>query len=142
MFKQLSPSVTEELKGDGRVVLTVKGGWETATMINSIPYKINLYIRTNVEHMFNCYLQDYSSTLLISNITPAPAIAAQKSIIDSYLYIAINGLIQFAKMRDKNRVIVDTTIKCAADHLPHYGFKLFSETTDNTNSIQGILSLK
>lgn len=142
MFKQLSPSVTEELKVDGRVVLTVKSGWETASMINSIPYKINLYIGTDVEHMFNCYLQDYSSTLLASNITPAPAIAAQKSIIDSYLYLAIDGLIHFAKMHDKNRVIVDTTIKCAADHLPHYGFKLFSETTDNINSIQGILSLK
>lgn len=142
MFKQLSQSVVEKLRNDSRVVLTIKKGWETSTTINSIPYKINLYMGTDVEHMFDCYLLEYGSTLLISNITPAYSIGTQKNIIDSYLYLAIDGLIQFAKMSKKDRVIVSTTIKCAADHLPHYGFKLIYETNDNTNSIQGFLLLK
>lgn len=144
MFKQLAPSVIEKMKEEGRVVLTVKNGWETSTELNSIPYKINLYIGNQVEHLFNCYLylQKHGSTILISNIIPSSSVGTQKNIIDGYLYLAIDGLIKFAKTNKKNRIIVDTYIECAADHLPHYGFKLFRGADSPTKSIKGILILK
>jgi hypothetical protein len=142
MFKQLSPSVIEKMKKDGRIILTIKSGWERVTTMSAAPYKINLYIGRQMEHLFNCYLQMYGSTVVVSNIEPSLQATTQKGILDGYLYLAIDGLIKFAKTHDKKRMIVDTTIKCAADHLPHYGFKLFSETDYPTNSIKGILLLK
>lgn len=144
MFKQLAPAIVEKMKEDGRVVLTVKNGWEATTELNSIPYKINLYIGNKVEHLFDCYLyiQKHGSTILISNITPSPSVGAQKNVIDCYFYLAVDGLIKFAKTYKKNRIIVDTDIECAADHLPHYGFKLFREPDSVTKSIKGMLILK
>jgi len=142
MFKQLSPAIIEKMKEDGRVILTVKKGWETATSIHAIPYKINLYIGNNMEHLFDCYLQIYGSTIVISDIRSSSIIADKKNLVDGYLYLAINGLMKFAKAHDKNRMIVDTEIKYAADHLPHYGFKLISETDCPTKSIKGIIVLK
>ncbi len=141
MFKQLSQSVIEKMKEDGRIMLTVKRGWETATSTNPIPYKINLFIDNQLEHLFNCYLQIYDSAVIISDIIPTPYVSHQKNLIDGYLYIAIDGLVKFAKRQKKKRVVVDTNISCAADHLPHYGFKLFTEEDFPTKSIKGMLTL-
>ena len=141
MFKQLSPSIMEKMKTDGRIVLTVKSGWETATEMDALPYKINLYMKNETEHLFNCYLQINVSTIAATNITPSSSISGQKNIIDCCLYLAIDGLVKFAKIHRKNRIIIDTNLRCAADHLPHYGFELFE--TDTTNrSIKGTLLLK
>ena len=129
------------MKTDGRIVLTVKTGWEMASKMESLPYKINLYMENQTEHLFDCYLQAYGNTIMVSNITPASSISAQKNIIDCYLYLTIDGLIKFAKMHEKSRIIVNTDLKCAADHLPHYGFKLFG-AEPTYKSIKGILLLK
>ena len=131
----------EKMRKDGRIILTTKNGWEKATSMNSVPYKINLLLGNQMEHLFNCYLQMYGFTIVISNIEPSFSITTQKSMVDGYLDIAIDGIIKFTRLHGKNRIIVDTKIKYAADHLPHYGFKLFSGADYPTNSIKGILRL-
>lgn len=141
MFKQLAPSVVEEMRKDGRIILTAKNGWEKLTSTNSVPYKINLQLGCQMEHLFNCYLQIYDHTIVVSNIESSPSITTQKGMVDGYLDLAIDGIIKFTRLCGKNRIIVDTDIKCAADHLPHYGFKLFSGTGYSTKSIKGILRL-
>ena len=142
MFKQLSQPVVEKMKTDGRIMLTVKNGWETATSFNPIPYRINLCIENRIEHLFNCYLQIYDTAIIVSDVVLPTDTSLPKSIVDSHLYLAIDGLIKFTKMQKKEMVIIETTLKYAADHLPHYGFKLFSKEYYSTNSIKGILSLR
>jgi len=141
MFKQLAPSVIEELKTDGRIILTVKPGWEKATELHAIPYKINICIETQMEHIFNCYLYLDVKTVMISDIEPSSLIADKKSLVDSYIGLAIDGIIKFAKMQKKSTIIIDSHIQCIADHLPDYGFKIMN-IRDFTKSIKGVLTLR
>ena len=141
MFKQLAPSVIEEMKTDGRIILTVKPGWERATELNAIPYKINICIGTQMEHIFNCYLYLGAKTVMISDIEPSSLIADEKGLVDCYINLAIDGIIKFAKMQKKSTVIIDSCIQCIADHLPDYGFKMMN-IRDFTKSIKGVLTLR
>ena len=141
MFKQLAPSIVEEMRRDGKIVLTVKHGWETSSEMHAIPYKINMCIGDQLEHLFSCYLYSHTNTIAISCIYPSPLIADKKNLIDGYLDLAIDGIIRFTKLNEKRRVIIDSDIKCIVDHLLHYRFKIV-DIKNNAKSIMGILTLK
>jgi len=141
MFKQLAPSVIEKMKTDGRIILTVEPGWEMASELHAIPYKINICIGTHMEHIFNCYLYLHTKTIMVSDIKPSSLIADKKNLVDCYIDLAINGIIKFAKMQKKSTIVIDSCIQCIADHLPSYGFKILN-IRDYTKSIKGSLTLK
>jgi hypothetical protein len=141
MFKQLSPSAVEKMRAEGKIMLTVLTGWEMVTTLHAVPFKINMCIGNQLDHIFNCYLYSHAKTIVISDIEPSSAIVGKKRVIDGYLDLAIDGIVKYAKMQNAARVLVDSRIKCLADHLPQYGFKII-EVEDNTKSIKGILTLK
>lgn len=141
MFKQLAPSAVEKMRTEGRIILTVQTGWEASTNMCAIPYKINICIGDQLDHIFNCYLFLHQKTLVISDITSVSTITADKKVVDGYLDLAIDGIIKFAKIQNATRIIVDSYIKCMADHLPNYGFKII-KTKGDIRTIKGILLLK
>lgn len=127
MYKSLSPSVLEEMTKRGSAVITVKGGWETTSAWVSIPGFITYCLGDNREHIFRCYMSRETNTIQITNVEATKLIADKKSLVDAYMYVALKGVIKFAESMRVKRLIFDSYIPSAADHMIDLGFRITSK---------------
>ena len=122
MYKAFSPSVLEEMEERGDISLTVKSGWEHANKWTAQPFFISYCIGSEREHIFSCYFSQESTVIQITNIEPTKLIADKKALVDAYMYITLKGLIGYAENAGVSRLIIDSYISAAADHMLDLGF--------------------
>jgi len=127
MYKALSPSVLEEMEERGDIVVTIKNGWDQGVRWSTKPHNISYCIGTSLERIFTCYISKESATVQITNIEPTKLISANKGLIDAYMYVALKGLMKFAKELNTRRLIIDSYIPASADYMLDLGFSVTSK---------------
>ena len=142
MYRTLAPSVLKEMEECGNVVLTVKPGWEQVNQWSSKPSYISYCIGTRREHIFTCYMSQENTTIQITNMEATKLIANNKALIDAYMYVTLKELIDFAETQQVKRLIVDSFISSAADHMLDLGFYVTPKGTFSANGSRGCKTIK
>ena len=127
MYKSLSKSVLEEMTERGNTVVTIKAGWEMSSAWMSIPGYITYCLGGNREHIFRCYVSREHNTIQITNVEATKLISDKKSLVDAYMYVALKGVVKFAENLRAKRLIFDSYIPAAADHMIDLGFRITSK---------------
>ena len=60
----------------------------------------------------------------ITNVVATKLIADKKGLVDAYTYIALKGMIEFAKNMKSQRIIVDSYIPSLADYMLDFEFHI------------------
>ena len=139
MYKQLKLSAVKELEESGLIVLTIKDGWEHSGVRQALPYNINYQIGVDSERIFSCYVHMYGETIEVTNIEPTSIISDHKNLVDAYLGIAIQGVIDYAESMGRSRIIVSSCITSAPEHMADKGFTLVPKGLFPANVTQGLL---
>ncbi len=142
MYKAFSPSVLKEMMERGNVLLTVKPGWEGSTPWNPCPSFISYCIGTNREHIFTCYSSQESTVMQITNIEATKLISDKKSLVDAYMYVALKGLLDIAEDKEVKRLIIDSFISSAADHMLDLGFYITPKGAFSSTGSRGCKTIK
>ena len=127
MYKAFGPAVLAEMEERGNILITVKPGWEAGGDWISKPSFISYCIGTNREHIFTCYISQESKAVQISNMEATKLISDKKALVDAYVYVALKGLVGFARSLDARRLLVDSFIPAAADYMLDLGFYVTSK---------------
>ena len=124
MYKAFSPSIIEEMEERGNIVITVKPGWEQTQPWSSKPSYISYWLGTHHERIFSCYVaqEKTAAVVQVTNMEATKLISDKKALVDAYMYITLKGLIEYAKSAEAERLIVDSYIPAAADHMLDLGF--------------------
>jgi hypothetical protein len=122
MYKSLSSSILKEMLDRGRITVTIKTGWETACSWASMPSYITYCLGGRREHIFSFYLTRGPNTIQMINVESTKLISDKKPLVDAYMYVALRGVIDFAKSLKAKRFIFDSYIPSAADHMLDLGF--------------------
>lgn len=124
MYKSFSPGVLKEMKNRGEIIITIRPGWENAAQWSYIPGFISYCIGQNREHIFSCYISKDTETVQLTNIVPTKLINENKSLIDAYMYVAIKGLMELTEGMGAKRLVIDSLLPAAADHMLDAGFSV------------------
>ena len=127
MYKSLSASVLKEMTERGNTTITIKAGWETSSAWVSIPGFITYCLGGNLEHIFRCYMSREHDSIQITNVEPTELIADKKALVDAYMYVALKGVVKFAEDMRVKRLIFDSYVPAAADHMIDLGFRITSK---------------
>ena len=127
MYKSLSTSVLREMEERGDILVTIKPGWEQSGGWQAKPSFISYAVGYDREHIFGCYFMQENNTIQISDVEPTKLISNEKSLVDAYIYITLKGLIEFANNLGAKRLIFDSLIPAAADHMLDLGFNITSK---------------
>jgi len=142
MYRALSPSVLEEMTERGNILLTIKPGWEQGTPWTASPSFVSYCIGTNQEHIFTCYSSRENTVMQVTNMEATKLISDKKSLVDAYMYVALKGLIDLAKDREVKRLIVDSFIPSAADHMLDLGFYITPKGAFSCGGSRGCKTIK
>lgn len=142
MFNSLRKSDADKLRADINMSLVTKEGWSDVSMMttwHSIPSYILGCVGTERQILFSCYSSMYDKNLDVTLIEPAPSLMKMgKSYTDFYLGIAIEDLQRFAKSGDFRRILLETYLPSAYDHLLDHNFVVLPRT----DKVQGYKKLK
>jgi len=127
MYRAFSPTVLKEMEDRGNILVTVKPGWEGGGEWISKPSFISYCIGTGREHIFTCYLSQESKSIQISNMEATKLISDKKALVDAYMYVALKGLVKFARSLNARRLLVDSFIPATADYMLDLGFYVTSK---------------
>lgn len=127
MYKSFSPKILEEMKERGDILVTIKRGWEDTGGWDAKPSFISYTIGHDREHIFRCYFMRENDVVQISDVEPTELISGKKALVDAYMYITLNGLIEFANSLGAKRLIFDSFVPAAADHMLDLGFNVTSK---------------
>jgi len=127
MYKAFGPAVLAEMEERGNILITVKPGWEGGGDWISKPSYISYCMGTNREHIFTCYLSQESKSIQIANMEATKLISDRKGLVDAYVYVALKGLVKFAKSLNASRLLVDSFIPATADYMLDLGFYVTSK---------------
>ncbi len=141
MYKQLKQSAIKELEESGFVILTIKEGWKHGSVRSSLPYNINYQIGIDSERIFRCYVHIYGETIEVTDIEPAPIISGHKNLVDAYLGITVQGIIDYAKSLSRSRIIISSCIPSTSEHLAGKGFTLVPKGSFPARVTQGLLKI-
>jgi len=128
MYKSLSPYVVREMDERGHILLTTKAGWENNWC--AMPSHISYNIGTESEHIFRCYFSQQMGAIQITNVEATDLISDNKALVDAYMYIAIKGMVDFAGTFKVKRLVFDSFIPAAADHMLDLGFYITAKGLD------------
>lgn len=142
MYKAFSPSVLKEMTERGNILLTIKPGWEQATPWNASPSFISYCMGTNREHIFTCYFSQESTVMQVTNIEATKLISDKKSLVDAYMYVALKGLVELAENKKVQRLIVDSFISAAADHMLDLGFYITPKGAFSSTGSRGCKTIE
>ena len=117
MYKAFAPEIIKKMEENGSIVITIKPGWEHVGNWACAPSNISYWLGSQRERIFTCYLSRESSTVQITNVAATRLIADKKGLVDAYMYLALKGMIEFAKTAGVKRLIVDSFIPALADHM-------------------------
>lgn len=129
MYKAFAPSVVKELEERGNIIVTIKSGWEQddgGWLCK--PCFVTYCIGSALEHIFSSYLSNEMNTVQFANIEATEVISGNKPLVDAYMYVALKGLIEFAKNLKKKRLVIDSYIPAVADHMLDLGFYITPKT--------------
>lgn len=142
MYKAFSPSVLKEMEEHGNILITVKSGWEQTNKWSAKPSYVSYCIGAKREHIFSCYMSQETNTIQITNMKATRLISDKKALIDAYMYIALKGLIEFARDTGVERLIVDSPISAAADYMLDLGFYVMPKGKFSTSGSRGCKRLE
>lgn len=126
MYKACSPTILEDMEKNGKIIISIKEGYEMSGAWTAKPINIFYYIGNIKERIFECYYHERNKVVQITNIKPTQLIADQSNLVDGYMYIVLKGLIEFAKSTNAKKIIVDSKISSITDHMLDLNFESFS----------------
>jgi len=113
----------------GHIIITAKNGWENVW--NMQPSFISYNIDIASERIFSCYYSKSGNQVQITNLEALKLISDDKAMVDAYLFLAIKGLIRFTNNIGAKRLVVDSFIPAAADHMLDLGFYVVCKGLSN-----------
>lgn len=143
MFKPLSIPAFKDLRNAGYVIILVKKGWE-ARPWSSCPHNVYFRIATDQEKIFTCYVSvenGFGKTMTISNVEPTSLIKGETSLVDAYLRIAIEGMIEHAQNLSMGRLVLMSPLTLAIDHMLDLGFRFTGRCKQGEQGSQGYFIL-
>ena len=124
MYKTLSPETLKEMEERGHIMVSFKEGWETCSPWSSKPAYLYYCLGSERERIFTCYISTADATTQITNLEATKVISGEKALVDAYMYVALKGLIRFARNNQSRRLVIDSYISATADYMLDMGFRI------------------
>jgi len=145
MYREIEKSQAVGLAEAIEIKFVVKSGWEgsVTNLWSSIPCHLIGVMGFEQQILFNCYHSSYDGNMDITNLVPSEWLDKQeKGLIDFYLKMAIEAILEYAKTNITNRLLISTEIPSAFEHFIDLGFMIVPKNPYSPFSAQGYINLR